>query len=134
MPRRASSSPHPLWWLLGLAVLAAVAAGGHFLFRGVDDPYRTVPSLQVDAYLENANSLRGNVYKMTGTVRNSLAWSASQGRMFSVDLQTDTGPQVLPVLLPPSFNAINIQKGQQFQLQVEVGAKGILMVKDLQKV
>ncbi len=134
MPRRASSSPHPLWWLLALGALAAVAVGGHYLFRGVDDPYRTVPALEVAAYLENANSLRGNIYKVTGTIRNSLAWSASQGRMFSVDIQTATDKEVLPVLLPPSFNTITIQKGQEFQLQVEVGAKGILTVKDLRKV
>lgn len=133
MPRRASSSPHPLWWLLGLVALVAVAAGGHFLFRGMDDPYRTIPALEVSAYLDNANSLRGNVYKVTGTVRNSLAWSATQGRMISLETDTADGAGVLPVLIPPSFNAINVQKGQQFQLQVEVGAKGILTVKDLQK-
>lgn len=133
MPRRASSSAHPLWWLLALVVLVAVAAGGHFLFRGVDDPYRTIPALDVRAYLDNANSLRGNVYKITGTVRNSLAWSPVQGRMISLDIDAEGGNEVLPLLIPPDFNALNVQKGQQFQLQVEVGAKGILTVKDLQK-
>lgn len=134
MPRRASSSPHPFWWLLALGALLAAAVAGHFLFRGVDDPYRTIPSLEIAAYLENSNSLRGNVYKVTGTIRNSLAWSATQGRMFSITVETGTGTEVVPVLIPPDFNAINIQKGQQFQLRVEVGARGILTATDLQKV
>ncbi len=41
-------------------------------------------TLDVKAYLENANSLRGNVYKIEGEVTNALAWSPSTGRLIAV--------------------------------------------------
>src|SRR6195952_1992898 len=118
MPRRASSSVHPV--LLVAAVLVAVGAlaGGWFLYQQVRDPYRTLTPLDVSAYLDNANSLRGNVYKITATVQTQLAWTAAAGRLYS--METENGGQLLPVLIPAEFNAMNIQKGQRYFLKIEV--------------
>jgi hypothetical protein len=133
MPRRASSSIHPVWVAAGALVVLAAIIGGRVLFREASDPYRTIPALQVSSYLENANSLRGNVYKVQGTVLNSLAWSPLSGRLFSLEVKQDGTDGILPVLLPTEFNHINIQKGQELQLQLEVGDKGILTAKDVRK-
>lgn len=134
MPRRASSSLHPVWVAGVFVLIAAAIAGGYFLFVRVSDPYRTIAALDVASYLENSNSLRGNTYKVTGTVANSLAWSASAGRLFSIEVGSGPGGDVLPVLIPVQFNHINVQKGQKFVFQVEVDEKGILKAKDLKKV
>ncbi len=133
MPRRASSSPSPLLWIAAILVLAFAGIGGHFLFKDADDSYRTIPPLEVQSYLDNANSLRGNVYKVTGEVLNSLAWSPSQGRLFSFQVDAGEDKQIIPVLVPVDFNKINIQRGQQFQLQLEVGDKGILTAREIRK-
>ena len=131
MARRGKSSFHPLW--LGLAALLILAAffGSRFFPSGSSDPYRTIAPLDVTSYLENANSLRGNVYKFEGEVSNSLAWSPTSGRLFAVDVEK--GKDTLPVLVTTEFNAINIQKGQKFIFVIEVDDKGILRTKNLTK-
>jgi hypothetical protein len=86
MARRASSSVHP-WWVAGavLLVLAAIV-GGWALYRNVSDPYRTLTPLDLTTYLNSADSLRGNVYKLDGTVASQLAWGPQAGRLYSVDV------------------------------------------------
>lgn len=127
MARRKKSSVRPVW-LIFVAVLILVAfLGSRFFLSAGTDPYRTVALLDVPAYLENANSLRGNVYKVSGEVSNALAWSPTSGRLIAVDVEKDT----IPVLVTPEFNAINIQKGQKFVFVLEVDERGVLKTKKL---
>jgi hypothetical protein len=117
-----------------LILLALAIGGGYLLFNRVNDPYRTIVALDVSSYLENSNSLRGNTYKLTGTVMNSLAWSASGGRLFSTEVTAGSTTDVLPVLIPTQFNHVNIQKGQRFMFKIEIDDKGILRALDFRKV
>jgi hypothetical protein len=132
MARRASSSFNPLLLVGVLVLLAAALGGGWFLYSRVRDPYRTLTPLDVAAYLDNANSLRGNVYKISATVQTQLAWSATAGRLYS--METENGGNLLPVLIPAQFNEMNIQKGQRYFLKIEVGDKGILKAQGIRKV
>ena len=101
MPRRASSSVHPLWTLGAvLAILAASLAGGYFLYGYVSDPYRTLTPLDVASYLENSSSMRQNVYKLNCLVDNQLASSREAGRLISVE--TDPGGTSFPFSCPRS--------------------------------
>ena len=131
MPRRASSSANPVWIVIIVVFLAASLGGGYYLYNTVSDPYRTLNQLDTQSYLQNSNSLRGNTYKVSGTIENQLSWSPI-GRLFSVDVEDSS--DVLPILVPPEFNQINIQKGQKFYFQVEVGDKGLLKAKAIKKV
>ncbi len=132
MARRANSSVHPLWIGGVVALVAAALLGGRLLYKSVSDPFRTLTSLDVAAYLENANSLRGNVYKLSATVDTQLAWGPREGRLYSVDVEERT--DVLPVMIPASFNGMNIQRGQRYFFKIEVGDKGLLRVQDIRKV
>ncbi len=129
MARRASSTSNPLWIVLAVAAFIVVAGGVYFVYGRVSDPFRTVAALPVQEYLENANSLRGNVYKIDGTVSKQLEWSKS-GRLYSVDVN---GADVVPVLVPGQFNQVNIERGQRFIFKIEVGDKGIITVQDVKK-
>ena len=129
MARRASSSAHPVWMLIAAGLLIAALAGGYFLFGKANDPYRTLSTLPVQDYLQNSNSLRGNVYKIEATVSQALHWSATAGRLFSVEVNGE----VLPVLVPPQFNSVNIERGQRFYFKIEVGDRGILTAQDIKK-
>src|SRR5688500_19538482 len=102
MARRASSSAHPLWMVLAGALVLAALAGGYFLFGKASDPYRTLSPLPIPDYLQNSNSLRGNIYKIEGTVSQSLQWSPTGGRLFSIEDEND----LLLVLIPPELNSI----------------------------
>lgn len=131
MARRARSSAQPVWLIAGLFLCLAVVGGGAWLYSQVSDPFRTLAIFPTSIYLENSNSLRGNVYRVTGTVANQLGWSASAGRLYSVEVEEGDG--VLPVLIPVEFNATNLQKGQRFTFEVEVDEKGILTTRRLRK-
>jgi len=133
MARRASFAIHPLWIVAVFLLVAAAIGGGHFLVDRVNDPYRTLAPLDVPAYLENANSLRGNSYKLSASIWNYLASSPQAGRLFSVETATANSTEILPLFIPAEFNSINIQKGQHFNFSVEVNEKGILTVKGLKK-
>ena len=133
MARRASFAIHPVWVIVVLFLVVGAISAGNFLVGRVNDPYRTLASLEVPAYLENSNSLRGNNYKISGTIWNYLASSTSVGRLFSVEVSTGSATEILPVFIPAKFNSTNIQKGQHFNFSVEVDEKGILTVKELKK-
>lgn len=131
MARRSRSKIHPLIPVAaGLLVLAAVL-GAFYFGKENGDPYRTQEKLEISAYLDNANSLRGNVYKVEGEVMNDLAWSPSQGRLFSFGV--DKNSSVIPILIPTSLNHLNIQKGQRFNVLIEVMDNGILRAKEMTK-
>lgn len=114
-----------------MLVIAAIA-GGYFLYNFVGDPFRALTPLDVPVYLDNSNSLRGNTYKVSGTVASKLAWSPTVGSLYSIEVES-TG-EMLPLLVPAEFNHVNIQKGQRFFFRVEVGEKGILRAQELKKV
>lgn len=120
-----------MWLLGGAAVLVAVFAGGGLFLSHTGDPYRTAEPLEISAYLENSNSLRGNVYRVTGEVLNVLAYSAKGDRLISVGAGANNDP--IPMVIPASLGKINIQKGQKFIFLFEVTDKGILQAKDLTK-
>jgi hypothetical protein len=124
MARRARSSLKPAWLLAGLgAVLLLVAAGGYFLGPS-HRPFGRAPEFPVAEYLQSSSPLRGNSYRLSGAVLNSLAWSPSTGRLISVQPSGHDAP--VPVLLPPELGEANIQKGQRFHFLVEVRENGIL--------
>ena len=130
MPRRASQKHHPVVWILVITFLLIALGGGYYLYRQVSDPFRTLQPLEVKTYLENANSLRGNLYKIKATIDNSLAWSPAKGRLLSV--KTEEGSP-LPIFVPANLNHINLQKGQTFYFEIKVNENGILHVQNLKK-
>jgi hypothetical protein len=131
MARRGKNSIKPLWIVAAAVLLAAAFFGSRLFITATSEPFRTIASLDVKAYLENANSLRSNVYKIEGEVVESLAWSPAAGRLIAVSV--DAGNDVLPILVTTKFNHINIQKGQKFIFLLEVDDKGILRTQNLIK-
>lgn len=90
---------------------------------------RTLDFLDVPSYMDNANSLRGNTYQLSGIVAESLVWSKDAGRLIAVEVDDN----IVPVLIAPEFNALNIQKQQKLVFTVEVDEKGILRAKKVTK-
>jgi hypothetical protein len=131
MVRRARSAPKIGWLLAGLAVaLLLIGAGGYF-FGASGTPYRATPEFPLDEYLATSTSLRGNTYRLSGAVLNSIAWSPSEGRLISVQPVNADSP--VPVVLPAGLGETNIQKGQRFHFLVEVRDGGVIYATDLTK-
>jgi len=131
MARRAKSNIGLITILAILILLAIGIAGATFFLKGNSAAFANTEELDVRTYLDNANSLRGNTYRIEAEIRNALAWSPSNGRLFSVGL--DNNRDIVAVLIPPEFNQINFEKGQKFVILVEVTDNGLLKAKDLTK-
>ena len=131
MARRSKKSRLPLGIAVAIALIVAAFLGSRFFITTSSQPFRTATPLDVATYLQNANSLRGNVYKVQGEVLNSLGWSPTKGRLIAVGV--DNGSQVVPVLVTTDFSHVNIQRGQRFIFLLEVDDKGILRTKDMTK-
>ena len=127
---RKRKSPPRAGWILGLVTVGILLFATIYLLGSKDsNPARTTPPLDVASYLANANSLRGNIYKLEGTVAESLAWSPDSGRLIAVQTEDD----IIPILVTPDFNAMNIQKEQQLEFILEVDEKGILRTRKVTK-
>jgi len=134
MARRAQSR-FSIWHLIfGVAGLVGlVVLGSWVLFSNDEGSFRTLPELEVRDYLENANSLRGNTYRLEGVVNHSLAWSSSFGRLFSVRVGEGTESRLVAVLIPSELNSMNVQRGQRFVFRIEVVENGLLRVSEMEK-
>lgn len=133
MARRARSSFSTSHLVFAVILLAVFIGGAFLLLSRQDDSFRTLPDLEPSAYLENANSLRGNTYKLSATIDHSLAWSSVTGRLFSVRVNNGRETILLPMLIPPTLNDINVQRGQNFLFKIEVVDKGLIRVLEMRK-
>mgnify|MGYP001548057767 CR=1 FL=1 len=133
MPRNANRSV-PSSWIITLIVLVAIMTASIYLLKSFfSDQYRGIPELPVTQYIENALSLRGNFYKITGTVENQLGWSDKSGRLFSFESKVDGKPFHVGILLPVNLDQINVQKGQSFEIKVKVVDNGLLQAEQIRK-
>ena len=124
-------------WLIVLLVLLAAGGGFYGLHQnGGEASLRTTEALDPALYYDNANSLRGNTYKIDAEIGSSLGNSPTKGRLFSVVLKKQTqggAPVVLPVLVPPTLGGLTIQKGQHYLMKVKVIEDGLLKVEEASK-
>ncbi len=133
MPRRASSKVQPVW-IVAIVAAALVAVGLGFVFENQGgDAFRTVPELNLQDYLSDARSLRGNSYKVKGTIYQSLGYSRNKGRLVSVEVDANSDSNMIPILIPPDLGYLNLQKGQRYVFRLEVGDSGILLARDMKK-
>ena len=116
-----------------MAAIAVAIGLGVFLENEEAEPFRTVPTLDLQDYLNNANSLQGNVYKIKGVINQSLGYSRGKGRLFSVEVSESGQDEVLPILVPPDLSYLNLQKGQHYTFRLEVGSMGILRAREMKK-
>jgi hypothetical protein len=136
MSRQKKSQGLPPWLIVLLVLLAA--GGGFYGLQqnGGDASLRTTEALDPALYYDNANSLRGNTYKIDAEIDSSLGNSPTKGRLFSVVLKKQAqggAPVVLPVLVPPTMGGLTIQKGQHYLMKVKVIEDGLLKVEEARK-
>lgn len=146
MPRRSSSGISTgqiiglvagvVFILVIMFVMALVLMNGNFLGGGSGDGEVRRPTasteLNLDDYMNNANSMRGNAYRVTGKVEEQLKWTPSRGRLYSVTVSQGTRSPV-PILIPQDFSHVNIEKGSEFTFVVEVGNDGVLVARDIKQ-
>lgn len=125
MARRASSSLHP-GVFIGIAVAVVLAIiGGKSLIRKKPAGFANVNPLNVEEFLENGNSLRGNEYSIEGEIDEKLRWTTNRGQAVSLRVKTEGGTELIPVEIPPDFNNLNIEREQRYAMRIKIRQGGI---------
>ncbi|MDB4617460.1 hypothetical protein OAE61_01345 [Verrucomicrobiales bacterium] len=146
MPRRASSgintgqiigiSAAVIGFLLAAVLMIKVVGGDLFggggNGGGNSTSFKNASELRLTAYRDNANSLRGNVYKVTGRVEETLKWTPDRGRLISLDATSDGISMPVPVMIPEDFSSINIDRGAEMSMVVRVGRDGTLTAESIE--
>lgn len=138
MARRASSGIS-VGHILGIAAaIIGFFVMAFLLFRIVADVgggsskrQSSAVALSVSEYLENANSLRGNVYSLKGKIEERLKWTPDRGRLISVDVDGGATSSPVPVLIPQEFGHVNIDRGASMGFVVKVGRDGLLVAESV---
>lgn len=125
MARRASSQLHP-----GL-ILGAIAAIGVAIFVGKSligkkaSGFSDIAKLRIEDLLENGNSLRGSQYVIEGQIDEKLQWTASNGQLVSVKVETPGGDEFVGIEIPQEFNNLNIDVKQKYAFRVKFRQGGV---------
>jgi hypothetical protein len=136
MSRKRKARGLPAWIPILLIVLVAGGAFVFFTGSGGSGSLRTVEELDPSLFYNNANSLRGNTYRIDAEIDSSLGNSPTKGRLFSVTLKGNAKggvPVIMPVLVPPALGTLTVQKGQHYLMKVKVGDNGLLLVEEARK-
>ncbi|MEO0413617.1 MAG: hypothetical protein AAF226_01545 [Verrucomicrobiota bacterium] len=137
MPRRASSGVNMgmiggiAAALIGFIIIAALLIklivgdliGGD---GGSSKVSGRVSTLNLATYRDRAHSLRGNSYKIDGTIEEMLKWTEN-GRLISFDAKDDTTSTPVPVIVPGKFSTVNLERGAQLTIVVVVDRDGTLV-------
>ncbi len=129
MARRASSSIPAGKLAAAAGAVVVLLAIAYAVFGTAQDPFRTSSPFPVKEYLENANSIKGNTYRLEALVDKTLEVTPATGRLFSVE----AGGDMLPLLVPSTLNGTNIERGQKLHFRVQVNEKGLLVASEIRK-
>jgi hypothetical protein len=125
-----------LGFLIAAILLVKVVGGDLFggggSKKGGSKALGHASDLQVDTYIDNGNSLRGNVYKVSGRVEEILKYTPDRGRLITLEASGSGEHSILPVLVPESFSSVNIDRGSEFTFVVRVDRGGILIAEEIE--
>lgn len=122
MARRASSKSSSG---TTIAILAAVVLllGVGYIFLNKKPAGFSAPPLPVDAFLTNANSLRGNTYSVEGRVH--AIRPQDTGKFVHLRVENGGTEQHVFVVVPNTLNTVNIEREQLYAFKVEIKKGGI---------
>jgi hypothetical protein len=109
---------------IAAAVVVAIIAG-QSLFKKKKTGFSDVSPLNIQEFLENGNSLRGNEYSLTGKIDEKLRWTSTRGQIVSMRVSTPGGDELIGVEIPPNFNNLNIEREQRYAMRIKVRQGGI---------
>jgi len=126
--------------LLGFVVIAALLfklivgdmlPGGSSAGTGGKRSGGHAAALDLATYRDNANSLRGNLYRVEGRVEETLRWTEDRGRLISFEARDSSLAVPVPVLVPEDFRNVNIERGSELALSVRVDRDGTLVAESI---
>ncbi len=123
MGRRASSSLNATAIVGIIAAIAVIAAVGFFMLRQKSETFTDAPLLRISEALDNANSLRGNEYRVEGKV--DTRWVRDSGEGLSLQIEEDGRIEYFFIVIPPDVDHVNIEREQRYAFKIRFGEGGV---------
>jgi len=123
-----------VWLYVGIGVVLAVvlAVVGMFVFRYLDDPYRTLEPFPLAKYLDNHRSLAGAKFRAELRVENDLDYKSGVGRLMLFSSTDDSRP--FAVMVPEAVaDGMVFTKGQTYISELEVKEGGLIYSNRIEK-
>ena len=120
-----------LWIVSSLLILVIVGVVGYFAYQYLSDPYRTLKPFPMDTYLSDYRSMTGVKFKADLKVSAVLGTPADSGRLLVFTFLNDN--RSLVVLIPPKMNGLYFEKGENYQLSLDVREGGLVYADSCEK-
>lgn len=101
-----------------------MAVFGFFLFKTGADPLRTLEEFPIEAYLRNYESVLSTRFRADLILDADLGAELGKGRLFS--FRSPSSGRILPILILENSGQSTFEKGQRYQLEVEVRSSGVI--------
>lgn len=123
MGRRASSSLNATAIVGIIAAIIVVGVVGFFMIGKKTETFADAPLLRVSEALDNANSLRGNEYRVEGKIESR--WVRDSGEGLSLQVEEDGRTEYFFIMIPPDIEHPNIEREQRYAFKIRFGEGGV---------
>ncbi|MBT8036240.1 MAG: hypothetical protein KJO21_01730 [Verrucomicrobiae bacterium] len=136
MSRRSRSSSNnknnlAVYIIITMAVIAALVAGKVILDKRAQH-FSGLSELSVADVKNNANSLSGNEYRVSGKITEKLKWTANRGQVISLTVdQGEQGKGTIPIIVPAGIDNVNLERGHSYTFKVEINREGLPVALDV---
>ena len=117
--------------IVAVAVLGALVAGKLILDKR-SQHFSNVDELSIKDFQNNANSMSGSTYRVSGKIVEKLKWTSDNGQLISISSdQTGGKSGMIGIMVPSGVDKINLEKGQSYTFKVEIDREGLPVALDL---
>lgn len=134
MARRSRSSHKSntaVYIIVAAAVLGALVVGKIILDKRAQH-FSNLSELSITDFQNNANSLSGNEYRVSGKIVEKLKWTSDRGQLISLATEQGDGEEgVLGIMVPAGIDQVNLEKGHSYTFKVEINREGLPVALDV---
>ncbi len=117
--------------MIALAVIAALVIGKMALDKRAQH-FANTSELSIEEFRENANSMSGNEYQVTGKISEKLKWTSDRGQLISLSTEQAEGQQGnIGIMVPADINQVNLEKGHSYTFKVTINREGLPVALDV---
>ncbi len=132
MARRARKGVENTQIIIIAVIVLAIGGAAVLVANRSSDKFAGLTPLPLGEYTEHANSLSGNVYKLSGKIIKKERYTPNNGQMIIVELE-DGGQMIdVGVYVPVELYGTNLKRGDEIIGRVEVRSFGILALQEIQ--
>lgn len=117
--------------IVAVAVLAALVIGKFILDKRAQH-FSNIDELSISEFKNNANSLSGSTYRVSGKIMEKLKWTPDNGQLVSVFTESEgsEGGQI-GIMIPSGIDKVNLEKGQSYTFKVKINREGLPIAEDV---